>query len=198
MRDEKRERSDADDEPDDDLIRLLDEAAVIEAAERAEAEQLVDAPGVRDVERILASEWERSPARTTPRSKWPMWGLACLAAAMFLFFVVRWSMPTESDGPRGQYLGSDRFEITSPRDLVREWPKRIVWTADPAAREYAVDVLDDESGRVIADLGRTIATEIEFPSQESVEWPSKIEIRVKALRKDGSQGSTSAHVELVK
>ncbi|MFN0244458.1 MAG: hypothetical protein ACKVWV_16340 [Planctomycetota bacterium] len=194
MSDDKREREGA--EP-DDLVRLLDEAAAVEAAERRESDAVTNAPGARDVERILREQWDRAPAK---RARWtrPRILGACVAAAVVIVCVVIWSRAPEDDRPSGQYLGDDRFEVTSPTGVVREWPKTIHWNADPLAREYAVDILDDESGRVLVDLGRTIATEIEFPTQESVAWPSLIEIRVKAWRKDGTQGSTSKRVELVK
>jgi hypothetical protein len=175
----------------DDVAKLLDQAAELEARERAEAEALTSAPGLTDVERTLAGAWgETRGPRRGPFSLFAVLSLA--AAALILVYVLKPAPDSGSRGPSGEYLsqGTDELRWTpgsTPGSHV------IDWTGTSAAT-YRVTIRDAKDGRVVMPARTLSETSIEVSEAESARWPEQVVIEVEFRHANGAPGTLSASI----
>lgn len=180
----------------DDLAQRLSDLGRLEREERAAADALADAPGLADVERVLAGAWNESRA---PRARrWPLVLGVLAAAALVLFLLGRFMLPAGTGRPTDEFLNDGVFRIRHPAGLEQVWPQRIEWSG-PQGASYRLRVVEELEGgaeRTLLDPGPVAGFHYPLSEQETRTWPTRVKIILELKQKDGRRERTSDRWEL--
>jgi hypothetical protein len=169
----------------EDVVRVLDEAAAREESNLRAALALDEAPGLGAVPRVLEDLW-RTEARVRPRRRVQgAWLVAAAAAVVLALVWLRGRDDASGAGPSGRYLSDSAFAIVEPGAHAEHW-SRIVWSG-PADGRYRVRVRDARDATTV--LGWTDvrgANELVLPDGGTADWPTQIRIEIELRGADGS------------
>ncbi|MBK7878661.1 MAG: hypothetical protein IPJ77_23640 [Planctomycetes bacterium] len=172
----------------DELERMLDELGKLEREERRAGEELPDAPGLRNVERVLEDVWAEERPTTVVR-RWP-WILGLAAAALIAaFFLLREEQASKPDQPSGELLNDGVFRIHHPEALERGWPERVTW-GGPEGVEYRLVIAGIVDG-VVSELVKSPPIqgfEYSLAQEKTESWPKTIDLTLELIPKDGRRG----------
>ncbi len=173
---------------DDELARTLDELGKLEREERRASEELLDAPGLRDVERVLEEAWAGAVPKPAPRRTWIYVSVfAATAAVLVAWILLRAPAPSAPNGATGEMLNDGVFRVHHPASFEAGWPDRITWSG-PEGVTYTVrvvEVLPEGDGRVLEGPVDVEGFEHALSKETTRTWPKKVRIDVEYKRKDG-------------
>lgn len=174
----------------DELERMLDELGKLEREERRAGEELPDAPGLRNVERVLEDVWAEEPQQASPRRTWIYWGaLAAAAAALIAWVLLHQPTPPAMNGTTGEMLNDGVFRVLHPASLEASWPDRIQWSG-PEGVTYSVRVVEEQPAgaeRVLLGPQQVRGFELPLSAETTRTWPKRVRVDVEYRRKDGRQ-----------